>query len=65
MNDEQLKEALRYSGVQRREHRRQAQEQSDALKRLVLLASERGMTDAEIVRLALVDKMTVRKWLGK
>ncbi|MGH3796029.1 MAG: hypothetical protein ACRDS0_29490 [Pseudonocardiaceae bacterium] len=36
-----------------------------ALQAAVVLAAEDGATEAELARTALVDRMTVRKWLGK
>jgi hypothetical protein len=37
----------------------------DALRPLVARAVARGTTEAEVARLAGVDRMTVREWAGK
>lgn len=42
-----------------------AAEKTEILRAAVLRAAEVGRAEAEIARSARVDRMTVRKWLGK
>lgn len=42
-----------------------SEQATEALRVQVRLAAERGMTEAEIARVAGVTRMTVRSWLGK
>lgn len=49
-----------------REQARDAEREATAkLRAMVLRASERNFAEADIARRANVDRMTVRKWLGK
>ena len=49
-----------------REKARDAEREATAkLRAMVLRASERNFAEADIARRANVDRMTVRKWLGK
>lgn len=52
-------------GRARRDAIKKADEATDVLRAAVIRAAEAGRAEAEIARSASVDRMTVRKWLGK
>lgn len=49
----------------RRDALQAAEEATSVLRAAVLREAEKGRAEAEIARQAGVDRMTVRKWLGK
>lgn len=52
-------------GAQRRDLRAAEREATAKLRAMVLRAAARGFAEADIARRADVDRMTVRKWVGK
>lgn len=52
-------------GAEREELRKAEREVTAKLRATVLRASERSFAEADIARRAGIDRMTVRKWLGK
>jgi hypothetical protein len=56
---------LRWYGLELTEARRVVEEKTEILRAAVLRAAEAGRAEAEIARVAGIDRMTVRKWLGK
>lgn len=52
-------------GQERADLKRAEREVTNKLRATVLRAAERSFAEADIARRASVDRMTVRKWLGK
>lgn len=63
--DTDVAEELAKLGREREALRRQEEEVTAKLRATVLRASERSFAEADIARRASIDRMTVRKWLGK
>lgn len=63
--DVDVADELARLGKERAELKRAEQEVTAKLRATVLRAGERNFADADIARRANVDRMTVRKWLGK
>jgi DNA-directed RNA polymerase specialized sigma24 family protein len=63
--DEDLAAELTKLGEKRAELKRTEQEVTSKLRATVLRAAEHSFAEADIARRANVDRMTVRKWLGK
>ena len=63
--DVDVAEELAKLGQKRAELKRAEREVTAKLRATVLRAAERSFAEADIARRADVDRMTVRKWLGK
>lgn len=63
--DMDVAEELSKLGNERAELKRAEREVTDKLRATVHRAAARGLAEADIARRADVDRMTVRKWLGK
>ena len=58
-------DALQLAGQLRRTARSSERKATEALRLAVLDAIAAGMPEQQVARLGQVDRMTVRKWVGK
>jgi len=65
MNTEQIETQLAQLGKQLAAIRQRENELKNSLRDLAGLAYGAGVTEVRIAELAAVDRMTVRRWLGK
>lgn len=63
--DMDVAQELAALGTERSRLRAAEREATAKLRAMVLRAAARGLAEADIARRAEVDRMTVRKWLGK
>jgi hypothetical protein len=62
---ELLEEKLRVAAARRGQAIEQLAAATEELRRLVVQAVAAGITEVAAARLAQVDRMTIRAWLGK